>query len=1413
MERRIRRAADRIGLFDLAIDLVDGGPTVIHDERSTGWVVELNSGAVPGSAIDDFIANPFDLARPPLFRAGWVAPASGAGLLVLVAHHSLFDGRSFDHVAAELIAEVLGVPSTDAWSVLDPSTVPWRPADTEWSDRLLPLPDHATPVTLLTDGAGATGRIVVSDEAVAHLSAVQVSTGRSRATILLALFASALHRVLDLDDLLVVIQVDVRPASDVRSLGMLVNTLPVRSQLSPSVEWSAYVDQIQAELQFAVAHRHEPLEDIVRSANPRRRSDGSSVFSDFEFSYVRERSGPRDGPLAAQEVRRPDPASRYGASMNVVDRGDEVEVRWGSRSSSDQLHGILQSAVESLLRGWAEGTGSPTNTEVVPATECAEILTLGTGPVHAVDVVSPTAHLRMVSACDPKRTAVVHGNETCTFRGLESWAAAVQSLLAEHGVGRGDRVMVSCRRGVSHVAATVAILHLGAVYVPCDGANPPERATAMARDARPTVVLVDHTAPAQLRLALGAVVAVVLDLPTAPPEEARLLEPTGDRNALDPVYILFTSGSTGRPKGVEVGLVAFLNHLQMVREHVDLRPADRVGQTAPLGFDIHVWQALVPLVGATAVVFDTELRDPEEFLAEVERLGVTVLELVPSYLRALCDLLDTRPDVRLRTAAVRHLLTTGEAFEPSLVTRIRGAFPNATITNAYGPAEAADDVTLHVLEEGRPVVPIGHPARNVELLVVDRWRRVRPMGLPGELIISGLVLANGYVVDGQLRRFGEHPYRPGERGYATGDIVTLTRDQGFVFHGRADDQVKLAGRRAELGEVESALLSLAGVKDAAVILVPGERSSGLGGLRALVVLDGAVEVADVRRRLSHLLPDFMVPSHVQPVTAIPRSPNGKLDRGAARRLSMSVPIPAGDPEATRDEVLEAVHRAWTAVLGADTLQQNFFEAGGDSLGAVDLAARLGAAGWTFSVRELYQHQTVADLVGLLRRRGSDADRSSSLSFTPTPRQVRMTTVPGDGVPDPVLALVFEEVGDVGRVVEAVTELVKASAALRVAVHRLDGGGQVSLVEQATSDDVMPRSTTVAANGDQDVLDALLVEAAAGAVDPSVGRLVATSVGDAEVCVALSHLMADVGTLVELTAALSETLEGRPSRIRTGMPAWSAELARRASAAAGLYRPHFDRVTAATHRQNAHAHGAPLTGVRHGQVLVPGLESVPVDAVPRLALAMVARALMLQSGLDEVRVDIERDGRGTLFGHDVLGNGAGCHTLLEPVLVRPSSLDPSDLLDAVDRSLATNPPAWTWDAALLAAAPSSEGPLPAVPLVNVMGRSLSLPAHPSLGARVRVPQAVAVWNSASDEHGVVVDFVEQEGGSGWVAQVTTHPAGWSWGLDGLLTEMTRSAPAFIEAIARPGRSLPRGLDLLGIEGAEVDALLGELERDW
>ena len=1420
VRRRLTDRAAEIGLLQASIHVVEGrAPTLVNGHnRASGWITKADRNVDIEEQIQAFVREPFDLATPPLLRVLCLADRSGATILAFAAHHVLFDGQSFEHVVQVLLASVLGEAQHPVWPALDPGAVPWSDADARWADRLASLPEHDIGVDLLPpSGKGATSRLTLPPALSRALGDVQASTGASRATILLSLFAAAVHRVLDLGDVVVVVQVDARPPTGLNSLGMLVNTLPTRSRLGAEMTWHDFLTESQAELLHAIRHRYEPLEEIIRTVRPPRRADGSSIFSDFEFSYLRG-SRPESALAGFCDLPRPDPACRFGVSMNVVDFGDTVEVRWGTRLAGSALHDHLQAAVESLLDNLAREGDGPTTADIVPHAELEELLVLGTGAKRTVPLVSPTALFRQVSAEDPGRPAVLHGARSLTYGQLDAKAAAIAGLLEMHTVSRGDRALLACGRGQDHIAAMVALFHLGAVYVPCDVSNPPERARVIAEDALPAVAIVDESTPTALREVLREVVGAVVELQEAESLGAGLPEPTAALRSDNPVYLLFTSGSTGRPKGVEVGLRAFLNHLDMLRAHLELVPGERIGQTAPLGFDIHVWQALAPLLGATAVVFDTELRDPERLMAEVDRLDVGILELVPSYLRLLCDLLESRPEGRMGMGSVRHVLTTGEAIDASLLPRIRAAFPHATITNAYGPAEAADDVTLHVLRESQyDSIPIGFPAQNVELLVVDRWRRVRPIGLPGELIIGGPVLANGYVDRGSTVPFGDHPYRPGERGYLTGDLVVMTREHGLLFRGRSDDQVKLGGRRIELGEIERAVRSVAGVKDVAVAVF-AEEKKGAAHLVGFAVADASVTAEDVRTRLFGILPDFMVPSQIHALAEIPRSANGKLDRAAVRAL---LPAKGRRNNAVGGSIADLVHSAWTEVLGAGADDRNFFDAGGDSLHAINLVARLSAGGIAVGVRDLYQNQTLEEFAGVVLGRARLPDRRlTGVGFDPTPRQRQMIAAMEAGARPPVLALMLDEVPDTRTVVSSLVVLVRSTDALRLSVRLMDGDGAPRLVVRPFSAEVTPTVVQVEPRDhDSNVSDTDLVESAARTLDPLVGRIVGVSYSSSRICIAFSHLVSDVATLVEVTAALAEGIRGRQGTLRSGMAAWSQEMGRRGDGALQAHGGYVERVAEVTRFQLTPP--KPTLGSESSELVtrvvpVPGLGGAEPGRIPGLMLAMVARAIFIQSGLERLRLDLEVDGRDSFSAFGVPGDGVGCFTLLRPVVVSAADLSPVGVLQAVERAMAVQPPAWTWDAALMTGRLGATGPLPAVPLVNLIGRSLSLPVHAGLAEQVRVPLAVTAWNLPSEEHGLVIDVVETSpAGAGsrqearWEAQVTTRSGYWPWEVDAFLAQFVRSAAEFAPAFSSSAAPLPKGLDLLGVAEEEIGDLLREL----
>ncbi|MFE3515085.1 amino acid adenylation domain-containing protein [Streptomyces sp. NPDC059166] len=599
--------------------------------------------------------------------------------------------------------------------------------------------------------------------------------------------------------------------------------------------------------------------------------------------------------------------------------------------------------------------------------------------------------VRAQAAHEPGKTAVQDPQGSATYEELVSLASALSRRLVAAGAGPGSRVAMLCEPGIPFVTAILAVLGAGAAWVPLDLRAPHTRTAALLDDSRPDVL---YTGPGQTDTATQILTTTSTNPRVVAWDGAKdddLLPPAGGSDDL--AYIIFTSGSTGRPKGAMVHRAGMVNHLLAKADDLALTSTDVVVHNAPVTFDISVWQMLSPLVtGGRLLVVDRETAaDPQELFGRTATDHVTVLEVVPSLLRAALDAWQAgtpRPSLD----GLRSLMVTGEALPADLAATWGASVPSIPLVNAYGPTECSDDVTHAVIHTGTDLTtraPIGHPVRNTRLYVLDTALRPVPPGTPGELYVAGTGVGHGYLDDPAkpATTFIADPYttRTGTRMYRTGDRVRQRTDGQLEFLERTDHQVKIRGHRIELGEIETALRRLPGITDAA---------AAVHHQRLVAYLIGTTQ--QPRQALSTTLPDYMIPSTFLTLDTLPLTPNGKVDRKALPEPDPST-VSAGLLPA-RDAREQALCEIFAEVLGVPAvgIDDSFFDLGGHSLLATRVASRIRARlGAEVSIRTFFQAPSVAELATRLDHAGAPvrpaltaaAERPAELPLSPAQQRL------------------------------------------------------------------------------------------------------------------------------------------------------------------------------------------------------------------------------------------------------------------------------------------------------------------------------------------------------------------------------------------------------------------------------------------
>jgi amino acid adenylation domain-containing protein len=579
-----------------------------------------------------------------------------------------------------------------------------------------------------------------------------------------------------------------------------------------------------------------------------------------------------------------------------------------------------------------------------------------------VEVTIPELFARQAAAT-PDAVALMGAGRSVTYAELDRRANRLARTLRSHGVGPDDLVGVLAERSVELVVGILAVLKAGGAYLPLDPSYPAARLAYLLADSGARIVL------AQARFAdlVGEVDLIDLDAPDSYAADDGPVKPSaGARNL---AYVIYTSGSTGQPKGVMVEHRSAVNRIGWMQRAYPIGPGDVVLQKTPISFDVSVWELFWwSFTGATlALLRPGGEKDPDAIVAAVDEHEVTVMHFVPSMLTPFLAHVE-RFGAAARLGSLRQVFSSGEELGRRQARRFAELIGHARLVNLYGPTETTVDVSYHTCAPGdrRARVPIGRPIDNTRLYVLDDAGRPAPVGVPGELYVGGIAVARGYLHREELtrERFLSGIVDGEDRVYRTGDLARWLPNGEVEYLGRIDEQVKVRGFRVEPGEIEERLRAHRTVRDAAVVAA-GDGSGKY--LRAHVVPRAPIDLRDLKRYLRDTLPEHMVPAQVVVLDALPLTPNGKLDWAALRGPSGTPAPTAPEPVAPGDEREATLARIWAEVLGVERVgvHDNFFALGGNSIHFVSVLAKARSAGLNFTFQQLFRHQTIAALAGVV----------------------------------------------------------------------------------------------------------------------------------------------------------------------------------------------------------------------------------------------------------------------------------------------------------------------------------------------------------------------------------------------------------------------------------------------------------------
>ena len=730
------------------------------------------------------------------------------------------------------------------------------------------------------------------------------------------------------------------------STGPVLNVLPLAVHIDAQETLADLAMRLAAQLKKMRRHQRYDAEQIVRDSGKAAGDEPlfGPVLNVKVFDYQLDIDGVQavthtlaTGPVNDLELAL-FPDETGGLSLEILAnkaRYDEAELR---RHMARLTALLAQFAADPTLRCG--------DAEMLSADELARL-----AAVNDTAMPLPATTLSALVADQARKTpdapALADANWQFSYREMRQQVVALAQLLRQRGVKPGDSVAVALPRSVFLTLALHGIVEAGAAWLPLDTGYPDDRLRMMLEDARPSLLIASADQLARFSDIPG-LESLCYQQPLAVVDDAPLALSKPDHTA----YIIFTSGSTGRPKGVMVGQTAIVNRLLWMQDRYPLSAQDVVAQKTPCSFDVSVWEFWWPFIaGAQLVMAEPEAhRDPQAMQQFFARYGVTTTHFVPSMLAAFVASLDADSVAACRT--LRRVFCSGEAL-PTELCREWERLTGAPLHNLYGPTEAAVDVSWYpacgpeLAAVTGSSVPIGWPVWNTGLRILDAAMRPVPPGVAGDLYLTGIQLAQGYLgrPDLTASRFIADPFAPGERMYRTGDVARWLANGAVEYLGRSDDQLKIRGQRIELGEIDRAMSALPDVAQAVSHACVFNQAAATGGdarqLVGYLVSDSGLplDTAALKARLAEQLPPHMVPVVLMQLAELPLSANGKLDRKALPLPTLGGERSGRPPEPGMETLVAA---AFSQLLGCEVndIDADFFALGGHSLLAMRLAAQL-----------------------------------------------------------------------------------------------------------------------------------------------------------------------------------------------------------------------------------------------------------------------------------------------------------------------------------------------------------------------------------------------------------------------------------------------------------------------------------------
>ncbi|MDQ1353575.1 MAG: hypothetical protein QG657_3881 [Acidobacteriota bacterium] len=941
--------------------------------------------------IDHFI-RPFDLSKAPLLRIGLIKESQGQNILMADMHHIVSDGMSMNILLRDFIAlnEGRDLPALrfqykdfSDWQNRDREEGALKDQEVFWLNEfageipVLQLPyDFARPSVQGYEGNNISFEI--DNETAQKLKDLALKDGITLYMVLLSAFTIFLSKLGNQEDIVVGSPLAGRSHAGLENIiGMFVNTLAFRNYPAGEKTFKEFLREVKEKTLRAFENQEYQYDNLVEKVVFNRDVSRNPLFDSMLVLQNLDAAGNENQGMKLSPYQFENKIAKFDLTLIGAELENnllfvmEYSTQLFRKSTIERFSEYFKKIISGFL-GDRERDLLLSEIEMLPDEEKKRIL-LFFNDTEADYPSDKTIHLlfeeqvvrvpdRIALVAEASHGCPTSGQHQVTYHELNANANRLAHELNEEGFWSNTIVGISIERTVSMIVGILGILKSGGVYLPIDPELPQDRIDFMLKDSGANLLVTSKDKEGE-KILLEEIPKSSYPLTFLP---SYLL------NSSNLAYIIYTSGSTGRPKGVLIEHRSVVNRLHWMQENYPISGKDVLIQKTSFMFDVSVWEIFWwSFEGASLYLLESGgEKNPQRIIGAVERFGVTVMHFVPPMLSAFLDYVETN-SVSSKLSGLKKVFASGEALNSRQVedfNRVLNQSNGTGLINLYGPTEATVDVSyFNCPARDVPVnIPIGKPIDNIQLYIINRFLQLQPIGIPGELCISGIGLARGYLNSPELtaERF-IRPYRS-NRTYIfhkTGDLARWLPDGNIEYLGRIDRQIKIRGFRIELGEIECRLLSHKDIMEA-IVLYREDRGKEKYLCAYLIAVE-KIPLPELRAFLAQYLPDYMIPLHFVQLEKMPLTPNGKIDRKA-------LPVPetgdifSGEYMAPRDEIEEKLTRIWMDILGLEkekiSVRHNFFQLGGYSIGLIKLLSMIfNEFGIEMPITHIYQNPTIQEI--------------------------------------------------------------------------------------------------------------------------------------------------------------------------------------------------------------------------------------------------------------------------------------------------------------------------------------------------------------------------------------------------------------------------------------------------------------------